>query len=131
MQDERTLREAGENYLEAILGLEGEGADVRSVDVAGVMGVSRPSVNKAMGVLKSLGFVEQQPYGRIRLTEAGRTRAREVTRRHDMLRSFLVRVLGVDPETADGDACRMEHVVSDETMARLEEYIGSIKSLHE
>ena len=126
MSEEKTLREAGENYLETILSLEDENGDVRSVDVAASLGVSRPSVNKALGVLKSMGFVEQQPYGRIRLTLEGRERAKAVLQRHEILRSFLISVLKVDVETANEDACRMEHVVSEQTMKRLAEYIKAL-----
>ena len=127
MEKEKGLREAGENYLEAILQLEDESRNVRSVDVANMLGVSRPSVNKAMGVLKQAGMVDQQPYGRIRLTEQGRKRGVEVTNRHQTLKLFLINVLGVDPVIADEDACRMEHVVSEETMGRLADYILEIK----
>jgi len=126
LSEEKTLREAGENYLETILSLEDENGDVRSVDVAASLGVSRPSVNKALGVLKSMGFVEQQPYGRIRLTLEGRERAKAVLQRHEILRSFLISVLKVDVETANEDACRMEHVVSEQTMKRLAEYIKAL-----
>lgn len=125
MEQENTiLREAGENYLEAILRLEDDQQTVRSIDVATALGVSRPSVNKALGVLKKAGMVEQQPYGRISLTELGREKANEVFRRHRTLRSFLINVLGVDPETADADACKMEHVVSEQTMCKLVQHFG-------
>ncbi|MFV0401667.1 MAG: metal-dependent transcriptional regulator [Oscillospiraceae bacterium] len=123
---EKTLREAGENYLEAILSLENESKDVRSIDVARQLEVSRPSVNKALGVLKEMGMVEQQPYGAIRLTDKGRLRAIEVTSRHRTLKSFLINVLGVEVETADEDACKMEHVVSKETMRKLTDYLESL-----
>lgn len=123
---EKTLREAGENYLEAILSLENESKDVRSIDVARQLEVSRPSVNKALGVLKEMGMVEQQPYGAIRLTDKGRLRAIEVTSRHRTLKSFLINVLGVEAETADEDACKMEHVVSKETMRKLTDYLESL-----
>lgn len=120
------LREAGENYLEAILRLEDESHHVRSIDVANTLGVSRPSVNKALGVLKKAGMVEQQPYGRISLTGLGRERAQDVLRRHVALRTFLTKLLGVDAETADADACRMEHVISEQTMAKLCDYMEKI-----
>lgn len=123
---ESPLREASENYLEAILRLEDETQNVRSIDVATALGVSRPSVNKALGVLKKAGMVEQQPYGRINLTNHGRTKANEVFQRHITLRTFLTRILGVDPETADEDACRMEHVVSEQTMSRLLDYLNRL-----
>lgn len=117
-----SLREASENYLEAILKLEDKAQSVRSVDVAGELGVSRPSVNKALGVLKKAGMVEQQPYGRISLTDEGRLKAAEVTRRHKTLKEFLAGVLGVDEATAELDACKMEHVVSEQTMKKLAGY---------
>ncbi|MDL2233616.1 metal-dependent transcriptional regulator [Ruminococcaceae bacterium OttesenSCG-928-L11] len=123
--DEKILREAGEDYLETILRLEDGGSDVRSIDVATEMGVSRPSVNKAIGVLKKAGMVEQKPYGRIHLTDLGRAQAQAVTGRHEMLKRFLVRILGVDPVIADTDACKMEHVVSEETMAKLAGFVDS------
>ena len=119
LENEQILREASENYLEAILKLEDENHHVRSIDVASDLNVSRPSVNKALGVLKKAGMVEQQPYGHISLTPLGRVKAKEVMRRHQVLKGFLINVLGVDPETADVDACRMEHVVSEQTMEGL------------
>lgn len=125
-EQEKVLREAGENYLEAILKLEDDNHNVRSIDVATELGVSRPSVNKALGVLKKAGMVEQQPYGRINLTDLGREKALDVTQRHRLLRSFLINVLGVDAETADEDACRMEHVVSEQTMRKLTDHFDRV-----
>ena len=126
--EEKLLREAGEDYLEAILQLEDGNGNVRSIDVATRLGVSRPSVNKALGVLKKAGMVEQQPYGSISLTQQGRTHAQDVARRHETLKAFLICVLGVDEEIADADACKMEHVVSIQTMSKLtgffSDYIG-------
>lgn len=113
------LHEAGENYLEALLELSVDGAPVRSVDVAQRLGVSKPSVNKAMGILKEAGMVEQQLYGNITLTQAGRARAEQVQARHAALKKFLHEVLGVPLEIADEDACKMEHVVSEVTMEQL------------
>lgn len=120
------LREAGEDYLEAILSLEDEKGETRSIDVANALNVSRPSVNKAIGVLKDLGMVEQEPYGAIKLTTLGRNRAEEVENRHNILNNFLVRVLGVTPETADADACKIEHVISAETMDKLIKYMSEV-----
>lgn len=122
MSQSINLREASENYLEAILKLEDSNGSVRSIDVAGELNVSRPSVNKALGVLKKAGMVEQQPYGRISLTADGRLRAAQVTGRHKTLKGFLTGVLGVDEATADSDACKMEHVISETTMEKLTEY---------
>jgi len=131
MEEEKILREASENYLEAILKLEDENRHVRSIDVAGELCVSRPSVNKAIGVLKKMGMVEQQPYGRISLTEEGRRQANEIMLRHVTLKKFLTFVLGVDDATADVDACKMEHVVSEQTMQNLTAYIETVPTKQE
>lgn len=125
------LREASENYLEVIYRLEERSGPVRSIDVANTLGVSRPSVNKAVSVLKKAGMVEQQPYGRISLTPQGREQAKAVDLRHRTLKRFLTRILGVEESTAEVDACRMEHVVSPETMRRLTAYIQKIKEEQE
>ncbi len=125
------LREASENYLEVIYRLEERSGPVRSIDVANTLGVSRPSVNKAVSVLKKAGMVEQQPYGRISLTPQGREQAKAVDLRHRTLKRFLSRILGVEESTAEVDACRMEHVVSPETMRRLTAYIQKIKEEQE
>ncbi len=121
------LREASENYLEAILKLEEISGPVRSIDVANLLGVSRPSVNKAVSVLKKAGMVEQQPYGRISLTPLGREQAKAVDLRHKTLKRFLTKILGVEESVAEEDACRMEHVISPETMKRLTDYIQTIQ----
>jgi DtxR family Mn-dependent transcriptional regulator len=121
------LREASENYLEAILKLEEISGPVRSIDVANLLGVSRPSVNKAVSVLKKAGMVGQQPYGRISLTPLGREQAKAVDLRHKTLKRFLTKILGVEESVAEEDACRMEHVISPETMKRLTDYIQKIK----
>jgi len=125
------LREASENYLEAILKLEEMSGPVRSIDVANLLGVSRPSVNKAVSVLKKAGMVEQQPYGRISLTPLGREQARAVDFRHQTLKRFLTKILGVEESVAEEDACRMEHVISPETMNRLTDYIQTIQEDNE
>ena len=117
------LRESGEDYLEAIFSLEQQNGGVRSVDVARALKVSRPSVNRAVGVLKENGFLEHESYGLIRLTEKGRERAALVYRRHQLITQFLISILGVEPKTAEQDACRTEHVFSDETMTKLTDYM--------
>lgn len=109
------IRESGEDYLEAILQLEDDSGQVRSVDVANKLGVTRPSVNKAISALKEAGLVSQELYGNITLTAKGREYAKDVMERHCTLRDFLITVLGVDHEHAETDACRMEHIISDQT----------------
>ena len=126
-QDDHALSRAGEDYLEAIyrisLGTGSGSASVRSVDVAEHLGVSKASVNKALSMLKEAGMVEQSRYGRVTLTEEGRAYAALVWRAHRALRTFLESDLGVAPETADAEACLMEHALSADTMERLVGYL--------
>lgn len=118
------IREAGEDYLEAILQLEGENGRVRSVDIANRLGVSRPSVNKAMGNLREAGMITQELYGDIFLTDTGRERASAVLGRHGLIKRFLTEVLGVENAVAEQDACKMEHIVSSQTIERWSEFIA-------
>ena len=123
-QDDHALSRAGEDYLEAIYRISlQESASVRSVDVAEQLGVSKASVNKALSTLKEAGMVEQSRYGRVTLTEEGRSYAALVWRAHRALRTFLESDLGVEPETADAEACLMEHALSTDTMERLVDYL--------
>lgn len=115
---------SSENYLEVIYDLVRSGP-AHSIDVASRMGVSKASVNKAIGVLRHAGMIEQQLYGTITLTKEGESRAKEVVRRHSTIKRFLIKVLEVDEQTADEDACRMEHVVSNKTMAKWTNYLES------
>ena len=119
----RQIHESGENYLEVILEIEREASVVRSVEIARRVGVSRASVSKALGVLRDLGLVEPSYYGDVVLTEAGRARAQRARRRHDLLSRYLRDVLGVSDETAETDACRIEHVVSDELIEIIAAYL--------
>lgn len=115
------IHESGENYLEAILILGGEGAMVRSIDVAAFLGVTKPSVSRAMTILKNGRLVEMEPDGALKLTPDGLAIASSMYERHKLLTEFLV-LLGVRRETAAEDACRMEHVISEETFQKLREY---------
>ena len=117
------LSQSRQDYLETILELARETGSVRSVDVAEKLGVSRASVSRAVGVLKQAGYIEQEPYGEIRLTELGRQSASRVSDTHRILKDFLLRVLKLDEETAEADACRMEHSVSPETIKALEQFL--------
>ena len=113
------LTEANEDYIEAIVMLNGgTDAPVRSVDLAKHMGVSKPSINKAVSLLKEAGLVTQEPYGDIYLTPEGLEYGLSVYKRHVTLISFLVDVLGVDAETAEDEACRIEHTISEGTFEK-------------
>jgi DtxR family transcriptional regulator, Mn-dependent transcriptional regulator len=114
----KKLTPSSEDYLETILELSGRKDAVRSVDIAGHLGVSKASVNKAMGILREAGLIEQALYGQIYLTGQGRQQAVEVLQRHSMLKRFLVEILGIEEATAEQDACKMEHVISNSTRDR-------------
>ena len=113
------IQESGENYLETILLLEMRNGTVRAVDIANELSYSKPSVTRAMGVLKKAGLVDQELYGTIQLTEAGRKRANEIYDRHVLIKEFLMTVLSLDARTAETDACRIEHIVSQTTIDRI------------
>lgn len=122
------LTMAHEDYLEAMVRIEteeeiGEHEGIRSVDIAQLLGVSKPSVNKAIAALKAQGMVEQSHYGRVMLTPRGRAIGAAIWRRHRLLRSFLTDELGVDFEVADLEACKMEHALSEDTMDRWIAYL--------
>ena len=108
------LQESGENYLETILLLQRKKGAVRSVDIAAELSFSKPSISRAVGLLKSGGFVTVDDFGLISLTELGKERAEQVYARHLLLTRFLTR-LGVPDDIADADACRIEHVISQES----------------
>ena len=109
-----TLQESGEMYLETIYRLAQSQPVVRSIDVSGYMGYSKPSVSRAIGLLKKSGLIAVDSRGAITLTDAGRERAQTIYERHTCL-TQLFRRLGVSEQTAADDACRVEHYISDET----------------
>jgi Mn-dependent DtxR family transcriptional regulator len=120
------LTPSSEDYLETILELSEQAEAVRSVDIANHLHVSKASVNKAMGILRDAGLIDQAYYGLIHLTAAGRQRAEEVLARHTMLKRFLIEILGIDQATAEIDACRMEHVISEKTRAKWLNYLKKV-----
>ena len=117
------LQESGEMYLETILILSKSGKDVRSVDVSEYMGFSKPSVSRAIGLLKSGGYVTMDKGGHLELTEEGRAVAENIYEKHTLLAQFLM-TLGVDEATATEDACKMEHVISDTSFKALKKQAG-------
>lgn len=115
-----------EDYLEAVLALRAERDVVRVTDLADELGVAKPTVSAALKKLVEAGYVEHATYGHVKLTDRGRDYARNVLRRHRLLRRFFADILGVDPETAADDACRAEHHVSRLTLERLTRFIEFI-----
>ena len=120
------LQESGEMYLESILVLSKEKDHVRSIDVVEYMGFSKPSVSRAIGLLRGGGYVNMDADGYLTLTEAGLEVASKIYERHSLLSGFLVS-LGVSEETADADACKLEHHISDESFTAIKKYVDAIK----
>ena len=120
------IQESGEMYLETIYILSRKSANVRSIDVAAYMGYSKPSVSRAMSVLRDKALIEFDPTGNIFLTSAGLKIAKNIYERHKTLTAVLVS-LGVDEVTAADDACRIEHYISDKTFKAIKKYIKDKK----
>lgn len=120
------LQESGEMYLETILVLSRENTHVRSIDVCEHMGFSKPSVSRAVGLLKSGGYISVDKDGYLSLTESGLEEANKIYERHKMLTAFL-KAIGVSEDTADKDACKIEHAISDETFLAMKKHVESIK----
>ncbi|HSV30999.1 MAG TPA: metal-dependent transcriptional regulator [Atribacteraceae bacterium] len=112
-----------QDYLETILELAGEKGAVRITDIADHLGFTKPSVHQAARDLVKIGYLKQAKYGPVELTRRGREQARQVLEKHRVVYRFLVELLGVDPETAEKDACRIEHVVSPLTFLKLSEFL--------
>jgi DtxR family transcriptional regulator, Mn-dependent transcriptional regulator len=119
MRKDKGLSESLEDYLEVILDLEKTNKVARAKDIAERLDIKRGSVTGALKSLEEKGLVNYAPYSYITLTPKGNRIAREITRRHNGLKDFLHQVLQVDAETADATACRMEHVIDEQTMERL------------
>ncbi len=108
-----------EDYLEAILNLSTDSGHAHSKDIADRLGVARPSVTGALRALKKKGLANYKPYGSVTLTKAGRAAARKVARRHEIIKSFFVDVLGVDGRVAHHAACKAEHALGPEVISKL------------
>ena len=121
------IQESGEMYLETILILSKENSHVRSIDVCDHMGFSKPSVSRAIGLLKSGGYVNVDKDGYLTLSELGFELANKVYERHNLLTKFLVS-LGVEKETASADACKIEHVISDESFEAIKKTVSEESS---
>ena len=120
------LHESGQMYLETILVLSKTLPGVRSIDIVEHMGYSKPSVSRAMGLLKNGGFIRIDDGGYITLTDEGREVAETIYERHTILTEALIR-LGVDPETASEDACKIEHAISDRSIEAIKVFLNGVK----
>ncbi len=116
------LQESGEMYLETIYVLSKSSKAVRAIDVGEYMGFSKPSVSRALGILKQGGFVASDENGFLSLTESGTAAAEKIFERHEILSRVLM-LLGVDEKIAVEDACRIEHVISDKTFDAIKEHL--------
>ena len=116
------IQESGEMYLETIYVLSRQNPGVRAIDVGEHMGYSKPSVSRAMGLLKKGGYITVDAGGFITLTDAGRTIGEKIYERHTLLTAFLIS-LGVDAEAAAEDACKMEHAISDASFAAIKRHV--------
>lgn len=119
------MQESAENYLETILLLGQKNGSVRSIDVANHMGFSKPSISRAVGLLRENGYVAIDEHGLLKLTEEGKRIAESVYERHTVLCTLLT-ALGVPPEIAAEDACRIEHVISPETFQMLKAHLSKM-----
>ncbi len=120
-----SVHESGEMYLEAILVLSRENGFVRSVDVSEYLSYSKPSVSRAMGILRSGGYIQMDKDGGLSLTESGTAIAEKIFERHTVLSRLLMK-LGVSQETATADACKLEHAISDESFQAIKRYTAEL-----
>ena len=122
-----SLQESGEMYLETIYVLSQQSSTVRSIDVAEHLGYSKPSVSRAVGLLKKNGFLLMDEMGHLKLTESGEQKAKNIYERHTVLTRMFVN-LGVDEETAAEDACRIEHYISDKSFDAIKAHMAKYGS---
>ncbi len=121
------MHESGEDYLETIYLLKKKNGFVRSIDVANELNFSRPSVSRAVGILKESGFITVADGGELELTELGLKKAKSVYERHTNLTKFLMLTAGVNEEIAENDACRIEHIISPETFKGIKKFVKEHK----
>lgn len=119
------MQESGEMYLETILVLKNKNEYVRSIDVARQLGFSKPSVSRGIGILKSDGYITVNDKGYIDLTDKGKQRANFIYEKHQLLTEFLMDTAKVAKEIAEGDACKIEHVISDEVFEGIKKFLNT------
>jgi len=116
------IRESGEMYLETIFVLQQKSGAVRSIDISEHMGYSKPSISRAVGLLKKGGYIQVDKDGYITLTQSGEDLARKIYERHTVLSNMLI-ALGVDPVVAAEDACKLEHAISDASFVAIKKHL--------
>ena len=118
------MQESGEMYLETILVLKNRNEYVRSIDIARQLGFSKPSVSRGIGILKTDGYITVNDKGYIDLTDKGKKRADFVYEKHQILTEFLMSVANVTKEIAEGDACKIEHIISNEVFEGIKKFLN-------
>lgn len=125
------MKESAENYLETIYKLEKQSGKVRSVDVARAVGVTKPSVSRAMGKLKDLGMIEMDESSHIHLTTAGRKKAKNILEKQETIKKYLVMTTDVAEEIAKEDACKIGHFISDVTFVGIKNFIKQVEEYND
>lgn len=116
--------ESREDYLETILLLMRKNGGVRSIDIANELNYSKASISRAVGILKESNYISVDRSGQITFTEEGQKRAEAVYDRHITIKSFLKNILGISAETAEHDACKIEHIISDESFEKIKKMVS-------
>lgn len=120
------MYESRENYLETILILKNETGNVRSIDIARRLDFSKPSVSRAVAILKEDKYIEIDENGYITLTNKGEEKAKSIYERHKLLTKFFVKTAKVDEKIAEQDACKIEHIISDETFQGIKNFLKNV-----
>ena len=118
--------ESREDYLETILLLMRRNGSVRSIDIVNELNYSKASISRAVGLLKANNYINVDTNGQITFTGLGLKQAEAIYERHTNIKKFIISVLGVSAETAEADACKIEHILSEETYGRIKEYVEKI-----
>lgn len=129
--EEKKITPSLEDYLESIYILREQIQIVRMTDIAAHLNISKPSVHRALQMLRNMAYVEQERYGDVRLTQEGEEKAKQVLSRHMLLKTFFCDVLGVSEEIAEKDACMTEHVISEETVQKLNDFVRHVQKHRE
>ena len=121
------IQESGENYLETILILQSKKGSVRSIDIANELDYTKASISRAMSILKKAGYIIIDDAGSIHLTESGSQRAAQIYERHRLITKYLVQALQIKEDTAMADACRIEHIISEESFHKIKDWVEANK----